>query len=390
MSPERVDIVNKVYEDFASGSERLKNVIEIFNEYFGEDRVDFSLISTLEEFTNCAQNRDFILDTEEWKTLIVGLMSWRYSILVYFPEVTITNESNKSAVLKDLYVKIIVNSDGRLFSGYIYMTRASYSRAELDSDYMHSHCPGIPRYITDEGCFEFLKMCLGSGPINGTINTLYTTYDEDKWTLFCWELDKVVRTESLVGIPYRKLENIGFDEGSALRVYVNYSINYDQKLHLKAEIIEDFVKYIIDSKQLKFVYSFNVYELGMSYRDYIVTISNLFISWYNSLPETTKAEINTSLIISGCLYKVTEFFIYENFRKYSGNIDTLQTTKVCTFKGRDIYVKITDNTTVNTPYTCTLMLKSVADTILTCLLNTINYGYKNSKANLSPTSVRII
>ena len=68
-----------------------------------------------------------------------------------------------------------------------------------------SHVHGIPfNRFTD-----FKSPCLGSGPIKSTVATLALGYDEAIRQLFCLELDKYVRVESIAGIPYRYLEKIG-------------------------------------------------------------------------------------------------------------------------------------------------------------------------------------
>ena len=55
---------------------------------------------------------------------------------------------------------------------------------------------------------RFKSPCTGSGPINSTLATLATDYDEGIWQLFCLELDRYVRVESIEGVPYHRLESI--------------------------------------------------------------------------------------------------------------------------------------------------------------------------------------
>ena len=229
---------------------------------------------------------------------------------------------------------------------------------------------------------KFGKMCLGYGPINETLESLSGEFDEDRWNLFCWELDKVIRVESLVGVPYRKLENIGNGAENRIRVYEAPNMNFNRKIPLQENYIASFIEYVIKSNKLKFVYAFNSYTLGMSYKDYIVTISNLFISWYNNLPEKDKAVIYVPAIIKKKAFTVTSFNIYKDLSYSQRGIEDLRDTKVCHFKGKDIYVSIIDKDNTLDNYS-SLMDKTPANNILNSILITINYGYQNSSCDSS-------
>ena len=120
-------------------------------------------------------------------------------ILIWFPEVTITNERNKSRLLKDIYVKLTVSPTGSLV-GVMEMARSTFSMEEYVSGYAHSHLRSIDTV--------FHSPCFGSGPIVFTMGNLNSASSEDKWMLLCREIELYVGTESISGVPYHRMSNI--------------------------------------------------------------------------------------------------------------------------------------------------------------------------------------
>lgn len=151
-----------------------EKVRDIFNDYYGEEKVDF------------VPNHD------------------DYDIIVWFPVTTITNEYGESTVARDIFVKLTIKSDGRL-KVLPKMARATFTDKEVSSGYIHSHCSGFHPRVPN----EYFSLCFGTGPINSTFSSLLQNSDEALWTLLCGELDLYVKTESIAGVPYRRLSNIG-------------------------------------------------------------------------------------------------------------------------------------------------------------------------------------
>lgn len=141
-----------------------QKVCNLFKEYFGEDKVDI-------------QND---------------------KIIVWWPEVIVSNEYNKSCVIKDLYALVRICNDGTL-SGSFRLNRSSYSYDQWKTKYCHSHVQRI--YRSEDNLTYWREPCLGSGPIRQTISSLQLDFDEDVWRLFIFELDQYVRHESIEGVP---------------------------------------------------------------------------------------------------------------------------------------------------------------------------------------------
>ena len=159
----------------------VQEIVNIFNDYFGEDKVD--------------------LKSPEDR-------SSGWDIIVYFPEVTVTNEKHQAVKIYDLFAKVPIREDGVHLYDKFYLMRSTYTHAQAISGYTHSH---IPR-STSLG--DWGIPCLGTGPINSTIYTLEhisESFEEIKpfWELFCRELDEYTQVESLSGGPYIRMETIG-------------------------------------------------------------------------------------------------------------------------------------------------------------------------------------
>ena len=78
----------------------IKQVYDIFNDFFGEERVDLQ-------------------DT---------------NIIVHFPKVTVTNEYNRSVDITHLWVKVPLNSNGTIANIFC-MVRSEYTYQQFVSGY---------------------------------------------------------------------------------------------------------------------------------------------------------------------------------------------------------------------------------------------------------------
>jgi hypothetical protein len=126
----------------------------------------------------------------------------QYSIIVFFPEIVITNSKNIQHTIRKLYVRIRVGKDG-LLSGSLDGVRTCVTEVELNKRYFHSHLHGFnPTNI------QFTRFCLGSGEINLAMSMLRSQYDKINFTLFCLHLKNYVKWESIEGTPYNYIANI--------------------------------------------------------------------------------------------------------------------------------------------------------------------------------------
>lgn len=201
-----------------------------------------------------------------------------YLIKVYWPEVTVTNELGQSEIIWGLYSQIELTSEGKL-KGRMHFLRSEYNQAQWKAGYVHSHIS--PMYNGDS-VTEWRSCCTGTGPINGTIDKLMGMKggefwkDHNMWMLFCWELDKYVHVESLEGGPYQKLSDLDSKERPIQIPVVNTIIKATTR-----KLLNPFILYVVKKKVLKYSFYDGSYHIGMSSRDLILTLSNLFIDWFN-------------------------------------------------------------------------------------------------------------
>lgn len=281
--------------------------------------------------------------------------------LIYFPKVRISNESDESLIISELYVKLSIYMDGTLFEPPV-LGRAEYTKAELEKNYMHSHV----RYIPTNEVDMFVAPCLGRGPIRDTICTLSNSSDSDIWMLFCVELQKFVETESIGGGPYHYLREVANIRPRELP-YTSLGIP-----HTTALEIEPFIPYLVRHIKLPIVYRDNCFQLGIPFRDYVLMLSNIFIQWSNSRNDYNRDNIDTHMLLYNVMYMNKGLYI-EGGENISIE-DNIKGKQLCIFKGRPVLVKITGShpTDANVKYV-TIVSPNIASYILNKILATINY-----------------
>ena len=419
MSGEAIKLIEeKIEELYNSLMDKPFRVLSIFNDFFGEDKVDMQGYLRLDEFKSwmnieplsayIPSSNIVSMDNNDWsiyrtqtitdlpedqvekvvngltnitvKEIIGNVVFGEIFILVHFPHVRVTNEHNKFVDINHLWAKVRIMYDGTL-SGKFTLNRSEYTLLHFRSHYMHSHISSIPK----SDFTQFQNPCTGSGPINGTISTLNRDYDEDMWNMFCLELSKYVTVESVAGRPYHYLEKLGTNDMQAgedkfiTYLFPNYCVN-----DILSDKFKEFVMYFINSKKLKFNYVNGSYSIGMSLIEFIVLISNEFIKWYNDQFNkgklTTKFEdlkkhgiLRECIIDNGKIYYDRSINNANNYAQYIGK-------QVCMFKGKEITVDITDITKVGNENKSIILDTQTALYILTTILKVLNYRYGRNKA----------
>ena len=354
--------------------EKPRRIFEIFSDYFGENKVDMQGFCTKEKF---CKNKSLGKNNTDAISLPSGIF-----ILVWFPQVRVTNEYNKSVDIQDLYAKVKIDTEGQLI-GKFYLNRATYPLSHMKADYMHSHIPGINIYNFS----EFLTPCTGSGPINATIGGLNREFDEDMWQLFCSELEDFTQVESIAGTPYRRLESISANQLSGMTQKFSYVARgfYGKVARSPYEfrrvdlgIIPDFTRYLLKNTSLPMEYSNGTYCLGMSYYDAAILISNKFIEWFNlednpyrrlyDFQYLKKMNIlGEYMVVDGEIYTIRTTESINNYRSYEGKF-------VCNFKGREIRLHI-DNISSSEQHSAILLQSDVIRDIVSAICKVVNLRY---------------
>lgn len=419
MSGETIKLIEeKIEELYNSLMDKPLRVLSIFNDFFGEDKVDMQGYWSLDKFkswmnieplsTYIPNGNIVSMSRDDWSmyntwtitdlpgdqvekvvnvltdtTVKERIGAAKFNgifILVHFPHVRVTNEHDRFVDINHLWAKVKVGCNGTLNGGFT-LNRSEYTMLHIRSHYMHSHISSIP--IGD--FTQFQNPCLGSGPINGTISALNRDYDEDMWNMFCLELSKYVTVESVAGTPYHYLEKLGTND---MEVGVDRFITYLSRDYYEGCITSDkfkeFVRYFISSKKLKFNYVNGSYSIGMSLIEFIVLISNEFIKWYND--QFNKKELTAKFtdlrehgILRECIIDNGRIY-YDRGRNNVNNYARYIGKKVCVFKGREITVDITDIVGVKNENKSIILNTQTALYLLTTILKVLNYRYGRNKA----------
>lgn len=412
-------IEEKIEELYNSLMEKPLRVLSIFNDFFGEDKVDMQGYWSLDKFKSWMNIEPLSTYIPDGNIVSMNMNDWSMYktwsitdlpgdqvekvvnvltnttvkerignakfngifILVHFPHVRVTNEHDRFVDINHLWAKVKVSYNGTLNGGFT-LNRSEYTLLHIRSHYMHSHISSIP--IGD--FTQFQNPCTGSGPINGTISALNRDYDEDMWNMFCLELSKYVTVESVAGVPYNYLEKLGTND---MKVGVDRFITYLSPNYYESVITPDkfreFVRYFISSKKLKFNYVNGSYSIGMSLIEFIVLISNEFIKWYNdqfNKEELTAkfAELKREGILKECIIDNGKIY-YETDRTNVNNYLGYIGKKVCMFKDREITISITEGIAeVRNENKSIILNTQTALYILNIILKVLNYRYGRNKA----------
>lgn len=419
MSGETIKLIEeKIEELYNSLMDKPLRVLSIFNDFFGEDKVDMQGYWSLDKFKswmNIEPLSTYILNgnivsmsRDDWSmyntwaitdlpgdqaekvvnvltdtTVKERIGAAKFNgifILVHFPHVRVTNEHDRFVDINHLWAKVKVECNGTL-NGEFTLNRSEYTMLHIRSHYMHSHISSIPT-----GDFtQFQYPCTGTGPINGTIGALNRDYDEDMWNMFCLELSKYVTVESVAGTPYHYLERLGTNDMEAgVDRFITY-LSCDCYANFVTSVkFKEFVRYFINSKKLKFNYVNGSYSIGMSLIEFIVLISNEFIKWYND--QLNKEEVTVKFadlrehgILRECIIDNGRIY-YDRGRNNVNDHARYIGKKVCVFKGREITVDITDIVEVKNENKSIILNTQIALYLLTTILKVLNYRYGRNKA----------
>lgn len=419
MSKEVIKLIEeKIEELYNSLMDKPLRVLGIFNDFFGEDKVDMQGYWSLDKFKswmNIEPLSTYIpsggivsMNSNDWSMYkacaitdlpenqvekVVNALTHTtvkerigYAkfngifILVHFPHVRVTNEHDRFVDINHLWAKVKVMYNGTLNGGFT-LNRSEYTLLHFRSGYMHSHISSIP--INDFTRFQ--GPCTGSGPINGTISVLNRDYDEDMWNMFCLELSKYVTVESVAGRPYHYLERLGTNGMEAgMDRFITYLLPSHYRSAITRDKFKEFVRYFVNSKRLKFNYVNGSYSIGMSFIEFIVLISNEFIKWYNdqfNKEELTAkfADLKRQGILRECIIDNGKIY-YDRGRNNVNNYAQYIGKKVCVFKGREVTVDITDVAEVRNENKSIILDIQTALYILTTILKVLNYRYGRNKA----------
>lgn len=347
-------VAQRVQEAFDTRYSKYLQIRNVMYNFFGEDRVDMKLPydcipvaiqHVLDQIDDTCYNQDGSLNARIIRSLALNDIPQleHVEVLIYFPEVTVTNEHNESIDIQKIFIKVSISRNGTL-DGTFTMNRSCYPKDQWFASYMHSHASqsGVRNVATFTNC------CLGTGPIKDTCIYLNSNFDLDFWNMFCLELNNYMPVESLAGVPYVKLMTVRGSRNNYSYRDVETAVVTEYTLtdtFAKRGIMTSFFRYFTSLGKLKF--SFNRgYDIGMNFYDYLILISNEFIKWFNESPLINKEVYNYDRLIQlGIIKKavIKDGKIMTIHRSSSRDITTIPVGRlVCVFKGENINFECPD------------------------------------------------
>lgn len=317
------------------------------------------------------------------------------TIIVHFPKVTVTNENDRSVDITHLWVKVKLSLDGTI-EGTFQMMRSELTADQYASGYSHSHIPSR----NSGNFYKWADPCLGDGPIRTTIASLSTGFSEDVWNLFCLELSKYVTVESLRGVPYMYLEKIG--QVSSTTEEIKFPLQPVTSPDFGSEyneVIAAFIPAVLEKKPFRFNFANGSFGIAMSERDIFITLSNLFIEWYNSLPrdlQISRERLFADDIISkGKLIGNKMYYTCRMTSNNSSSYGSMIGRSLFRFKNTTIKFNIVDpaSTEEDDPNLSIFLSTTIVGLIIDRILRTINnkYGqYTSEDTNLSGEAHRYL
>nr|DAH00866.1 MAG TPA: hypothetical protein [Crassvirales sp.] len=396
--------------------EKPREVLNVFNSFFGEDKVDFRfhrmlIIDKLEQ-----ASRKYLLDSGYTLTtdrlnkidnleadgsicsalkhigelnppdipedLIIWFIylnlesildyhgyNFNLSIVVHFPEVVITNEVGQSHKMQDVYTKTSVGADGHM-QGYMQLTKTTFSLVEYKCGYIHSH---IPKWTT-KGPYAtllgFSAPCFGSGPIRSTMITLSVGYEPDMWYLYCAEMSEYVETESLKGGPYMRMEDM-WESNIKLDNFTLHGLMRSGSSFKDTIDFPKFMRYLLDNRVLRFNFDGQIYRLGMSFTDAYLAVSRAFDSYFS--------DINIRIRSSQWAYYLADYVVGDYTLSEPVTLDKVSDEEtedaVLYFKGKAVKLKILGSYDVSKDNITKALDIVIVSSIVNVILELINNKY---------------
>lgn len=308
-------------------------------------------------------------------------------VIIRFPKVTVSNEDDKSVDITELYVQVRVTPSGRMYDDFT-MMRSEYSLIQWLSCYSHSHLPLLDRNRIP----RFRTPCLGSGPIRDTSYRLRREpFDIDMWGLFAFELEKYVTQESLNGGPYIRLESIG--KGGMITTSLRYLDNIGTRIST-IDLME-FLRFYCRNNRIPIVFKNGQFMIGCTYLDFIISLSNNFIDWYNmgyalghnycTVNNLIEKDVLRKVIISGNkIYSASTTAIINKLPDLEGKQLYFNegSSAPMTFKGEPVKLHIDGQLSVAS--NCSLLLSdAICSWCLTKILLIINTKYDEREQKAS-------
>lgn len=269
-----------------------------------------------------------------------------YSILIHFHDITVTNEFCSTTKIEDIYACVPITPKGTIMKKMLWC-RTTISRSHWSAGYIHSHVSNSIRDI-----FEWVPPCLGYGPICNTMSTLSESFYKDFWSLFWLELDKCIKTESLTGGPFKKLEQLDHTL-TFTECYKSFDFTcIHLRCHKYKDLINEIVLRLINDVDLKYRYHLDHIEPAVTFVDFTLLVSKMLLEYLDTVTPEARLNYRKLLEDSVDLLSVqlssdrSVFFGYKLGDKFIID-ETIDKKPTFSFKGEPVEFKMVEDLNID-------------------------------------------
>ena len=230
-------------------------------------------------------------------------------VTIHYPEITITNEDDRSRVIKDIFIRYTFDKDMKI-NRSIEAYRTTYEMDEYYSDYCHSHISGRPNRWGS-------TFCLGSSTeVSILLKDIYELpWDKDRMEMLLNQFDSQVRWENKED-PHMLMSNI-----TAFNPRIS-SIRSSSMLSTYMRFLTKFKSFPINQSEGQFHHRFYVKEHSQEFKDMLFSVAEhkgkfkqngkfveevpptkILIKWYRTKYDVR--ENNHSITFKGIKHHVT-------------------------------------------------------------------------------------
>jgi len=281
----------------------------VYHDYYPDDRIDIQMNASLRQAIEDKAN-----GKEIGKNTLDSISHYTedaMNVIVYYPKITLTNDSGNQYTITDVYVK------ASFPSMVISLARTSFTQDEVNSGYIHSHVP--KREFT-----SFSKFCTGNlgTPINRIISNIKKDDANSDFSImiqsFIIEADRMIRVESNEGVPYISFMDIKNKSANTLPITIQSTgchlkgMGFTQKQY---DSIKEFFDYYLGLRLDTFYYDGFNWQLDCSDSEFIHRVTMVARSFPKFNKGTTPFKVFKQVLCLDGIY----YLMPHNFRHTLGS-----------------------------------------------------------------------
>lgn len=280
--------------------EQYKMIKDVYLDFYPDDRIDIQINREIlqEAFDREAKGESISKeDLEEIDLMGIDTMS----IIIYYPELTLTNDFGRTHTIYDVYLRIDIPDF------HIYLGRTSYTQEEVKLGYIHSHVSVAEFYNMNSFCMGIETPILKIKDSLSIARKDHLIGNSFKYLVqsFIIETERMIRVESNAGGPYISFDTVKQNSGYNKQPITVDKDNYMPLLDYASSILkkaQDLIKYYCSLGLDTFYYDGRCWQLKATDAEFIKRVTKV-AKTYN---KTQKANIYQEVYtLNGLYYRKT-------------------------------------------------------------------------------------